>query len=62
MGKSFHSRLQQALDAPLQKGERIDTSMHYKLKRAMRDANMRGQQFQNEEELAAYLHEGRRYQ
>lgn len=56
MGKSFHSVMRDSLDAPLQRGERIDAKLHYAAKRAMREANMRGKQFQSEEELAQEIY------
>lgn len=54
MSKSFHSKLREALDTEHLNGK-LRSDLHYKLKRAMREANMRGRQFQNEYELAEAL-------
>lgn len=61
MGKSFHSRLRDALDTSHTGEGRLATREHYALKRAMREANMNGRQFESAEELAVYLAKGRRY-
>lgn len=61
MGKSFHSQLREALDKPHTGEGRLSTREHYALKRAMREANMRGHQFQDAEELARWMTGGRRY-
>lgn len=62
MGKSFHSKLRDALDEAHQHQGRLATGDHYKLKRAMREANMSGRVFENAEDLALYLAKGRRWQ
>lgn len=62
MGKSFHSQLRDALDDAHMNNGRIATPDHYKLKRAMREANMSGRVFESAESLALYLAKGRRWQ
>lgn len=62
MAKSFHSRLREALDETHCGEGRLSTQEHYRLKRAMREANMRGRQFNDAEELAAFIAGGRRFQ
>lgn len=61
MARSFHSKLREALDAEHLDAGRLATRTHYELKKAMREANMRGRQFQTPEELAEFITEGRRY-
>lgn len=62
MSKSFHSQLRDALDEAHMDGGRLATPDHYRLKKAMRDANMSGRVFESAEDLALYLSTGRRYQ
>lgn len=62
MSKSFHSKLRDSLDASHLGDGRLKASEHYALKRAMRDATMKGREFQTAEELAEYLTNGRRFQ
>lgn len=62
MSKSFHSRLREALDDAHCGEGRLSAPEHYRLKRAMREANMRGKQFQTAEELAEFISGGRRFQ
>lgn len=62
MSKSFHSALREALDDTHQNEGRLSAKEHYTLKRAMRDANMKGRQFQSADELAAYVVNGMRFQ
>lgn len=62
MAKSFHSLLREALDDVHMHEGRLSTVEHYRLKRAMREANMRGRQFQTAEELDEYMMTGRRFQ
>ena len=62
MAKSFHSTLRDALDEAHCGEGRLSTAEHYRLKRAMREANMRGRQFNDAEELAAFIANGRRFQ
>lgn len=62
MSKSFHSRLRDALDETHCGEGRLSTSEHYRLKKAMREANMRGRTFNTAEELAEFIANGRRFQ
>jgi hypothetical protein len=52
MSKSFHSKLRDALDASHLGDGRLSAPEHYALKRAMREANMSGRQYQDADELA----------
>lgn len=62
MSKSFHSKLREALDDTHCGEGRLSTAEHYRLKRAMREANMRGRQFQDADELAQFVANGMRFQ
>ncbi len=62
MSKSFHSTLREALDHTHQGEGRLSSAEHYTLKRAMREANMKGRQFQSAEELASFVSHGMRFQ
>lgn len=62
MGKSFHSELRERLDKPHMSEGRLSAREHYALKKAMRDANMKGVQFQDADEMARWMVSGgRRY-
>lgn len=62
MGKSFHSTLRDALDDAHMNNGKLATAEHYRLKAAMRQANMSGRVFESAEDLALYLAKGRRFQ
>lgn len=62
MAKSFHSRLRDALDETHCGEGRLSSAEHYRLKRAMRESTMRGREFQNADELAAFVANGMRFQ
>jgi len=62
MAKSFHSKLRDALDHDHLSEGRLSTADHYKLKRALREATMRGREFTTAEELAQFIATGRRFQ
>lgn len=62
MAKSFHSKLRDALDETHCGEGRLSSAEHYRLKRAMREANMRGRQFQDADELAQFVANGMRFQ
>lgn len=62
MSKSFHSRLREALDDTHCGEGRLSTAEHYRLKRAMREANFKGRQFQDADELARFVANGMRFQ
>ena len=62
MSKSFHSKLRDALDETHCGGGRLSTAEHYRLKRAMRESTMRGREFQDADELAAFIANGMRFQ
>lgn len=62
MSKSFHSTLRDRLDASHLGDGKLSAPEHYALKRAMREANMSGRQFQTAEELAEFIAHGRRFQ
>lgn len=59
MSKSFNSRLRDALDDTHCGEGRLRTADHYRLKRAMRQANMEGRQFDSAESFALYVASGR---
>lgn len=61
MSRSFHSRLRDALDAKHMGEGQLSTAAHYAIKKAMREANMSGRQFESAEDLAAYMAKGRRF-
>lgn len=62
MAKSFHSKLRDALDETHCGEGRLSSAEHYRLKKAMREANMRGRQFQDADELAQFVANGMRFQ
>lgn len=62
MAKSFHSKLRDALDDAHCGEGRLSTAEHYRIKRALREATMKGRQFQTAEELAEFIATGRRFQ
>lgn len=62
MSKSFHSKLREALDDSHCGEGRLSTAEHYRLKHAMRESTMRGREFQDAAELAAFVANGMRFQ
>lgn len=62
MGKTFHDKMRDALDDAHMNNGRLATADHYRIKRALRDAQMSGRVFEDAESLALYLAKGRRFQ
>lgn len=62
MGKSFNEKMRAALDDAHMNDGRLATADHYKIKQAMRAAQMSGRTFESPEALALYMAKGRRFQ
>lgn len=62
MSKSFHSQLRDSLDEAHMNNGHIASAEHYRLKKALRTATMKGRQFQDENELAEFIANGMRFQ